>query len=62
MSANLSNKRSRVGYVAVGYVEADDNWVTSERVYSVSTDAIKNLEWCYNVRQDTISTVRIALK
>lgn len=62
MSANLTNKRSRVGYVAVGYVKESDTWMTSEHLYCTASDAIKNIQWCYNVCEDTIKTIRIELK
>ena len=58
----LSNSNSRVGYVAYGHNTTDDAWYTSECLYSTPENAVKNLQWAFEVDEQSINTIRIELK
>lgn len=58
-----ADEKSRSGWVAVGMLaDGSQQWATSEWVYKDKEHAIKNLQWCYNVLENTIITTKVKLK
>jgi hypothetical protein len=57
-----ANERSKVGWIAIGWDVASRQWATSEWVYADKKQAISNLQWCYNVAEDSLKAIKVGLK
>jgi hypothetical protein len=57
-----AKQNSKSGWVAIGWCNTNDRWVTSEEIYADKKHAVNNLQWCYNVDESTIKAVKVGLK
>lgn len=56
-----ADSRSKGGWLAVGMVEQDGIWVTSEGLFKDKEHAISNLNYCFCVLRNSVFTVKIKL-